>query len=287
MSSRRFTSGSRIAPVKRFAMQPSTARVKRKLSNAERRLIEAESAVADAMDWSDMRPTYNVPIPSGSPSGLYNLSTQSKESKFIDVDLGTSTGGTALTNGSGAAIIKLLNGLKLGTAAFNRIGNKIAMKSLYWSVAFSLYAQEDDPTVDLANVDVPLRTMVVYDKQPNGATFVLGDLLSAFSGLDNTTARNIDVNSPNNLNNRDRFIVLSDKRYILSSASSTSRLIKKYKRLNTAVSYKSGATVGDITDITSGALFFLCWVDASMYGGADPTWQVKMRGDIRLRFQDD
>jgi len=64
-------------------------------------------------------------------------------------------------------------------------------------------------------------------------------------------------------------------------------LIKKYKRLNTAVSYKSGATVGDITDITSGALFFLCWVDASMYSAVDPTWQVKMRGDIRLRFQDD
>lgn len=287
MSSRRFTSGSRIAPVKRFAVQPSTARVKRKLSNAERRLIEAESAVADAMDWSDMRPIYNVPIPSGSPSGLYNLSTQSKESKFIDVSLGTSPGQTNLTIGSSNAVIKLLNGLKLGTAAFNRIGNKIAMKSLYWSVAFGLSAVDADPAVDLSNLDVPLRTMVVYDKQPNGATFVLGDLLSAFSGLDNTTARTIDVNSPNNLNNRDRFIVLSDKRYILSSASTTGRLIKKYKRLNTAVSYKSGATVGDITDITSGALFFLCWVDADMAGVTDPSWIVNMRGDIRLRFQDD
>lgn len=269
--------------VKRFAstLDDSAKRKLRKL--AESALISEESKIARSLPWQQM----NYPIPSGAPSGLYNLSTSSKEYKFVDVSLGTASGGSLLTSGSSNAAIFLLNGLKLGTAAFNRIGNKIAMKSLYWSVAFGLSATDADPTVDLTNLNVPLRTMVVYDKQPNGATFVLGDLLSAFSGLDNADARAIDVNSPNNLNNRDRFIVLSDKRYILSSAVTTNRLIKKYKRLNTAVSYKSGATAGDITDITSGALFFLCWFDADMAGKTDPSYGVTMRGDIRLRFQDD
>ena len=265
---------------------PETVKVLRK-KRAFQALAKAEEKVAQSMDWDpSWAPAYNVPIPSGAPSGLYNISTGSKEYKFVDVNIATS--GASLAVGlSASPTIQLLNGLQLGTAAYQRIGNKIAMKSLYWSLAYSNMATDSSPTTDTALVNVPVRAMVVYDKQTNGALPVLGDLLSAFAGLGNVTARAIDVNSPNNLNNRDRFIVLMDKRFILSSAGPSSRFIKKYKRLNTSVTYKSGATVGDVTDITSGGLYFITYRDAEMLGTTNPVSQVSLTGDIRLRYQDD
>jgi len=250
-------------------------------------LAKAESAVANTMDWDpNWGPQFNVPIPSGAPSGLYNTSLGGKEYKFVDTYLGTTGATNTLPLGS-AATFTLLNGLKLGTSAFQRIGNKITMKSLYWSLGFGLAAADSDPATDTNVLNVPVRMMIVYDKQPNGALPVLGDLLSAFAGVDNTTARAIDMNSPNNLNNKDRFIVLADKRFILSSNGNSSRHIKKYKKLSTSVAYKSGATVGDITDITSGSLYFIAFTDSEINGVADPVATVGMKGDIRLRYQDD
>lgn len=262
---------------------------KRKLQQAEKKIVEAEVAVANAMEWdSNWGPSrnYNAPIPSGTPSGLYNLSTQTKEYKFVDSSFGTTSAPVSVTSGAVAGM-QLLNGLKLGTSAFQRIGNKIAMKSLYWSLAFGLSAVDSDPTVDVAVLNVPVRMMVVYDKQTNGALPVGSDLLTNVTGVDNTTARAIDVNSPNNLNNKDRFVVVADKRFILSSNGSSARHIKKYKRLNTSVSYKSGATVGNVTDITSGGLYLYFFADADLATATDPAPSVWITGDVRLRYQDD
>lgn len=279
MAMRRVTRGSaRYSPVVfSTASVPKPKRQKRK-ETAEEALV-----VANNMDW-----TGNFPMVSGNASGLYNLSTGTKEYKFVDTSLGIGTsGGYSTLNPGTAPTFQLLNGLQLGTAAYQRIGNKIAMKSLYWSVAFGLQSSDADPATDTGINNVPVRFMIVYDKQANGVLPTLGDLLSGFSGIGNATARAFDVNSPNNLNNRDRFIVLADKRFILQTGGPSSRYIKKYKRLNTSVSYKSGATVGDISDITSGSLFCVYYRDADLSGVTDPSAVVTMTGDIRLRYQDD
>ena len=257
------------------ASVPKPKRVKRK-ETAEEALV-----VANNMDW-----TGNFPMISGNASGLYNLSSGTKEYKFVDVNLGTSGASTGVPLGSAANFV-LLNGLQLGTAAYQRIGNKIAMKSLYWSVAFGMNSVDGDPGTDTGTSSVPVRFMIVYDKQTNGVLPALTDLLSAFSGIGNATARAIDVNSPNNLNNRDRFIVLADKRFVLQTGGPSTRLIKKYKRLNTSVAYKSGATVGDVTDITSGGLYVITYRDADISMITDPSSTVNVTGDIRLRYQDD
>lgn len=227
----------------------------------------------------------NPPIPSGAPSGLYNISV-SKEFKFKDTDLTQLT----LNSGSGNAQLFLCNGLKLGTAAFNRIGNKITMKALYWSITFGVKTLF--PDITSANqthvTNIPMRFMVVYDKQSNGAAFTLADLLSNVVGVDNTTSRTIDQNSANNLNNRERFIVIADKRFNLQSGGPSTKIIKKYKRLNTSVAYKSGATVGDITDITSGAVYALYWRDGPIPNFTEnPTVDVAADGLMRLRYSDD
>ena len=192
MAMRRVTRGqNRYSPVVlNTASVPKPKRQKRKET------LEEAIVVANNMDW-----TGNYPLISGNASGLYNISTGTKEYKFVDVNIATS--GASLAVGlSASPTIQLLNGLQLGTAAYQRIGNKIAMKSLYWSLAYSCAATDSTPTTDTALVNIPVRAMVVYDKQTNGALPVLGDLLSAFAGLGNATARAIDVNSPNNLNNK-------------------------------------------------------------------------------------
>jgi len=259
----------------------SGPRKKRKTSD-EDDYIAKELAVARQHDWSK-----NKLIPSGAPSGLYNISVNNSEKKFMDTTLGTGHNGKLTLLDDGTVQYFLLNGIKLGTSAFQRIGNKIAMKSLYWSMAFGLNADDTNPTVTLNTASVPVRFMIVYDKQSNGAAFTAADLLSNVVGVDNTTSRPLDVNSANNLNNRDRFIVICDKRFVLQSGGPNARFFKKFKFLNTAACYKSGATVGDITDITSGSIYALAYTDGEMGGdNSDPTIGVRMQGLIRLRYED-
>lgn len=268
--------------VKRFAstLDDSAKRKLRKL--AESALISEESRIAHSLPWQQM----NYPIPSGAPSGLYNLSTSSKEYKFVDVSFGTTNAASPVLSAA-ASTFYLLNGLQLGTSAYQRIGNKIAMKSCYWSLTFGINALNTIATSTSGTPQVPVRMMIVYDKQTNGALPVVSDLLSGYSGIANSTARAIDVNSPNNLNNKDRFIVLCDKRFVLSAQGTGSRILKKYKKLSTSVSYKSGATVGNVTDITSGGLYFIAYRDDDLGNNTNPDTSVRMTGDIRLRYQDD
>lgn len=269
--------------VKRFASTIDDSAAKRKLRKlAESALISEESRIAHSLPWQQM----NYPIPSGAPSGLYNLSTSSKEYKFVDVSFGTTSVPSTLGTASGTGFT-LINGLQLGTAAYQRIGNKIAMKSCYWSMTFGLNSINTIATATSGTPQVPVRMMIVYDKQTNGSLPAVSDLLSDKVGITNGTARAIDVNSPNNLNNKDRFIVLCDKRFVLSAQGTGSRVIKKYKKLSTSVTYKSGATVGDVTDITSGGLYVLIYRDADLGENTNPAINVKMTGDVRLRYQDD
>lgn len=258
--------------------------VKRLMALKKARIEREEIALARHM--YDPTFVYNPPIPSGAPSGLYNISSNSKEYKFVDTTLGTSNSPTLVGTAPGTNFM-LLNGLKLGTSAFSRIGNKITMKSLYWSLAFALSSSDADPGTDTNINNVPVRMMIVYDKQTNGALPGLSDLVTNVTGVDNNTARAIDVNSPNNLNNKDRFIVLADKRFVLQTGGPSSRYIKKYKKLSTAVAYKSGATVGDVSDITSGGLYFIAYRDADIGGVTDPVSTINLTGDIRLRYLDD
>lgn len=274
-------SGGVLGPRKKRKISGSSG-----LTSTELSRVREARAIAETLPWNSL----NYPIPSGAPSGLYNLATGSKEYKFIDTSFGMGLNHvTQLAVPFGdTPYFSLLNGLTLGTSASQRIGMKIAMKSLYWSMNFGLKAKDVDPTTDIETYNVPVRFMIVYDKQTNGAPFTIVDLLTTLTGLNNAQPRSIDTNSPNNLNNRDRFIVLTDKRFILQSGGPSARHIKKFKRLNTSVAYKSGATVGDITDISSGSLYAICYTDRDFADTAlDGNYTVRMSGDIRLRYQDD
>lgn len=238
----------------------------------------------------DDSPAWNMPIPSGAPSGLYNMSrSNAPEYKFVDRSFGNGqTIGTIVAVPTSPPTFSLLNGLKTGTAAYNRIGAKVCMTSVYIDVKFGLKNVDADPAVDIENVNIPVRFMVVYDKQCNGAQFVASDLLSGFHGLDNTIARDLDTNSFNNLNNRERFVVVIDKRFVLQSNGQSAREIKRYKKLKTSVAYKTGANDGSIADIQSGALWALWWRDQDLAAiTPEANSSVVMTGLCRLRYTDE
>lgn len=166
----------------------------------------------------------------------------------------------------------LLNGLVPGTAATQRIGQNVSIKS----IEVKLRMQVTPAT----GVDQFVRVLIAVDRQPNGAAPVIGDLLTATS-----------VTAPRNLNNRKRFKILMDKPYamggILNGAGSGSqtsnlRMVKKYMKFKRpiVVEYNTG-NAGTVADITSNSIYmFTLGTEAA--GNTD----TNMLGYIRIRYTD-
>lgn len=139
----------------------------------------------------------------------------------------------------------LLNGVATGTDFTNRIGRKVCWKS----VLLQGWIEPQDATV----VCTLGRVMVVYDTQPNGALPAITDVLNAAT-----------PSAPMNLNNRDRFKIIMDKRVTggfynttatQSTADQTIKEVRKYKKINFDTIYDG--TTAAIADVQSGSLFLL------------------------------
>lgn len=137
-----------------------------------------------------------------------------------------------------------VNLVRQGPTFYQRIGNKIHMRSL--SITFT-------PAVATSNGVINLRYMVVYDKQPNGAFPALTDVLQI------NDAGNVVFHSSMNITNRSRFSILRDKLMTFSTIERSSAIVKDYIKLNHDTEFKAnGGTIGDIA---TGALFFIAFVD--------------------------
>ena len=198
--------------------------------------------------------------------GFYNFGGGRNELKYIDlaaVDQNIGTGGTVV----------LINGCATGTDIQNRIGRKICMKSIVFNVNnFPV------PVVANALAGIMLRHMIIYDTQPNSAGTVpaVTDILQAATTL-----------SPLNLNNRDRFKVIYDKRSQIGSFSITTGPFltggspqnvfwSKYRKLNHDVIFSGvGDTIGNIS---TGAMYLLFIGDFASVARTDFY--------TRIRFQD-
>lgn len=180
------------------------------------------------------------------------------ESKNIDTTISIATQfPIAVTTG----VVTLLNGVTTGTAANTRIGRKIVMKSILLRMSIVKGAT----TAGEGN----MRVMIVYDKQSNQSSPPSSEILSpdSIAGL-------------NNLNNVDRFKIITDKFYSFGIVDNTAINIQKYKKLNLPVQYNAGAA-GTIGDIQTGALYLVTYTNGN-YSVAAPTGQAM----IRLRFLD-
>lgn len=204
----------------------------------------------------------------GQPSGVVaqairtggwaNPSRQG-ELKFIDV----STGGT-LTFASDAFFAPiLLNGCTQGSDATNRIGRKINIKSLYvrWEAHAGTTTTQGSP----------VRVIIAYDKQANAGAFGKTDLLLAD-----------DVLSPNNLSNRDRFVVLYDELSDTVANNAKPTVCGTcYKKLNLETLFNSG-NAGTIGDIQTGSIYIMAAWHGTSVGTANGAFNFRSR----IRFVD-
>lgn len=145
--------------------------------------------------------------------------------------------GAPASVGTAWSALTLLNPIVQGTGVNGRIGRRLNM------VAFHIRA-----TVTTSSAAGNARWMVVYDHAPNGALPAITDILV----VDN-------INSPTNLNNNDRFMILHDE--LINAPGFSTQIIatKWFRKFPQGLqSIWTNAATGTIADITSGAVYVMC-----------------------------
>ncbi len=189
------------------------------------------------------------------------------ELKFHDVDLDDAVVATVGT------ITPSINLIAQGTTESERIGRKCTLKSVEWR--YQMLLQEQDAVTTPASGDT-LRTIIFVDKQANGATAVVLDLLESASWQ-----------SFYNLSNQNRFVILFDKLHTNNYAGlasdnvtvvSQALNVKNYswkKRCNIPLEFSN--TTGALTEIRSNNIGVLV---------ISATQSMKLDSKFRLRFDD-
>jgi len=207
------------------------------------------------------------------------------EVKAIDVPAGT-------INFASGGTVTALNLIQAGNSFFNRTGRKINMKSI------ALHGFINPQAVTGSFSEMYGRIMIVYDRQTNGALPTLADILQ---DVDQAGAATNSVLADVNLNNRERFAVVADKRFFTPQVTLTAGVqsaafptdgvgfntmetssnyrydvFRKLKGLETH--FKADSNPAVIGDIATGGLYLVTIISTS---GA---WQLTLK--TRLRYWD-
>ncbi len=189
------------------------------------------------------------------------------ELKFFDVDLDDAVVAT------GGTITDSINKIAQGVTEVQRVGRKCTLTHFNWRVNYTLPVSDAVATAAAGDV---LRMMVFIDKQANGATATVTNILES-----------ADYQSFLNLANIGRFQILCDKTVSLSyqglasdgagvvSSSPVIRHWAAYKKIKVPVEF-DGAT-GAITEIRSNNLGVLLISKNGLCGFVSK---------IRLRYSD-
>lgn len=159
--------------------------------------------------------------------------------------------------------VTLLNGMTRGDDISQRIGREVTLRSV--QLTYQIGSKNGTGT------DQYVRAMLVYDRQANGSTALISDILSG----SNTYA-------PRNLENRHRFSILYDRMIALNASGEpgSRRVLRFYRRLNHPVTF-NGNTGGTIADIQTGALYFVA-IGSNAAGATDGFGVMQ----TRVRYQD-
>lgn len=168
-----------------------------------------------------------------------------------------------------------------GSDITNRVGRKTLTHSIYIRGLISAeLADQDGPTVGVSPAQLA-RIIIFIDNQPNGATPIVTDLLTSATSY-----------AQLNLNNRDRFKILSDKQFPLHAYAynttsgtavaslSNSYAFKKFIKCNIETIFNAG-TAATIADITSGAIYMFL-IGSIATGSNDATCALS----TRVRYSD-
>lgn len=198
--------------------------------------------------------------PIGMPPALKRVIAAAKETGYLDT---ASTLYACDTTGS----ITLLNPVPQGAAVTQRVGKKIAMKSLQCRGNFLSNA-----VTTIADAAI----LIVYDKRPTGSLPAITDILVS-----------VTTNSMNNDNNSGRFSILKRVDQVMVGNSTTPATGGEaydsdwYLPLrDREVVYKALGT-GAIADIEQGALYLV-----TVGGNAAGTGAASFAAGFRMRFLD-
>lgn len=179
----------------------------------------------------------------------------------------------------------LCTNLSTGTSNSQRIGKNVTLKSIQWK---SLLIPGN--TAYLRNYIV--RQVLVYDKDPCGSTQpALIGITGSTSPLVTIGGGQNDILAFPNIDNKDRFILISDKTYDCSKVDNSQAedakmyTWSKYKKLNVPTEYAVSASSGSYDDHRVGALILYTIVTNDLVGG-DPLRQPTVTTNIRLKYID-
>lgn len=196
---------------------------------------------------------------SKSKVSLFQDPTQIVEYKNNDIN------GTLTVNsltGVWSAVL-LINGIAQGTGAFQRVGRRYKNTSMQYRMTQVVQANNTLPQI--------LRVLVVWDKNPNGASPTVTNILE----LDN-------FRSPMALANSDRFVVISDEIFSTNEDGGNGTIHgEKYKKM--ALESNAPGSAATIASINQGAMYLMAC--APILGGTGAGPQTV---DIftRVRFTD-
>lgn len=183
-----------------------------------------------------------------------------------------------------AVVPVLLNAIVNGASIFQRVGNKLNMKSIRVRGVIRNTATAIQDTG---------RIVIVYDRQANGSLPAFSDMFQTVNNAGTTETTGL---SEININNRDRFIILRDKQIVLPAVTFTAGVLTNFgpnnandgeeneliidefiKLKGLQSTYRSAG--GGIADIASGSLFmyFLSQQDTAKWTATYTT---------RLRYYD-
>lgn len=143
------------------------------------------------------------------------------EIKFFDLP---TIGPTAISS-TGTVNAQPINNLAQGTTGSTRIGLSISLKSLAYHIDYRLGATP---------VPCSIRTIFVWDKQPNGAAPAITDVLA---GTPPTFVSFL------NISNKDRFTVLRNDVISLSPQGDQTAYLEKYVKINMQSQYSDGSSI--------------------------------------------
>jgi len=202
----------------------------------------------------------------------------SAEIKAADIEEGT----YVFRDPNTASNIILLNGVMTGSGFFNRVGSRIEMKNLHMNGFLG------PNTAATSTTPSNLRMLIVYDRQPVGALPVISDILQDRNQVGTAITGGL---SHINLDNRDRFTILRDIRWVVptvtagvvtgvSTGVGEQWCINEFIKLKgLGTHYKSSSNPVTIADISTGALY-ACFVTETN----DSDWVVET--NFRLRYND-
>lgn len=182
--------------------------------------------------------------------------TKTAEFKYVDTDLSAQAVDTT-------GLVKLINGTAEGVGPSQHTGRCTTVRSI--QLRFT------NTVTVTSGIDQQHRIMLIYDRQTNAAAPAITDVLVSSS-----------ITSMRNLDFRNRFTVLMDKRIDLNKAGESGSQLTwdYYKMSNLPVQYDATADA-TVASISSGGLFLIILGTEAAGGTAG-----SITGTARVRYTD-